>query len=137
MKTSEGLRTVVELDPIALRVLATIEFRAQAEGGILRFPPEVRTEKILMCALKQAIIREAHLQPLLGQIEAASASSGALRSELRIRRGSGEIGGVGKGILSPGNSGTAKLPTDAKACGHETDIGADRTVLEIADPDGC
>ena len=45
VEASEGLRTVVELDPIALRVLATIEFRAQAEGGILRFPPEYVPKK--------------------------------------------------------------------------------------------
>ena len=88
-----------------------------------------------MCALKQAIIREAHLQALLGQIEAARPP--AERSEVNCAFvEGGEIGGVGKGVLSPRNSGTAKLATDAEAGGHETDIGADRTVLEIADPDG-
>ena len=55
------LEAVVGLDPVALRVVAASELRAQTEAGILRLPPDVRAIEVLLCALQQSVVGEPDL----------------------------------------------------------------------------
>ena len=84
VKAAEGLKAVVVLDPVALRMLAAVELRAQAKAGVFRLPPHVGAEEVLMRALQQTAVGETGLQALVGQVEADASSGGALGGELSL-----------------------------------------------------
>jgi len=84
VEPTEGLSAIVCFHPITLGVLTVRIFRTQAKGSTFRFPPDMRTIKILMDTLEKAIIGETNLKPLIGQIETCAPSRRTLREEILI-----------------------------------------------------
>src|SRR6185437_9852502 len=100
IEAAKGAQAVVGFQPIALCVMPTRKFGAQAKAGIERLPPEMRAVKVLSRALQQAVVGETELQATFRQEQAGATAGGALGVELLIPTARGEPSRVINGVFA-------------------------------------
>ena|SRR5690242_7462510 len=74
IQSAEGLRPIIEFDPVPLGMMAPGVLGSKTKGRVDWLPPQVCAVKILMDILQQAAVRKSNFQSRAGQKQACSAA---------------------------------------------------------------
>src|ERR1700733_531662 len=132
---SETRETIICLDPVTLRMRSVRVLRTKLERAVDRFPPHMKSRKVLMSSLEQAPIGRANFQARIGEEDRAAPSAGALCIELRIGAGRREICRIVDRKLCCRYCGTAQHAANTGVCAHGAKWKNERAIGEIANPD--
>src|ERR1035438_8625164 len=132
--SAEMRETIICLDPIALGVLSMCVLRTKLERTIQRFPPDVKSRKVLVRSLKQAPIGGSDFETRIGEEDRSPPSAGALRIELRIGAGRGEISCIVDRKLLRRHGGSAQHAADTGVRTHGAEWKNERAIGKVANP---